>query len=79
MVVDAYRQDHLPVSNRLISREIVMKMLPAGVLSAALFAADVTANVSGYLPSRVEEGASRTVSRRGIRKQHIPLRVVRAA
>jgi len=56
-----------------------MKMLPAGVLSAALFAADVTANVSGYLPSRVEEGASRTVSRRGIRKQHIPLRVVRAA
>jgi hypothetical protein len=57
MAADGCRHDHLPVGNRLISRETVMKIFPAIVLSGALLIAGVAASVSGYsLKSRATAG-----------------------
>jgi hypothetical protein len=63
MAAAVCRHDHLPVGNRLISRETVMKIFPAIVLSGALLVAGVAASVSGYsLKSRATAGSETYMS-----------------
>jgi hypothetical protein len=60
MAADGCRHDHLPVGNRLMSREILMKIFAAIVLSGALLVAGVAASVSGYSLKSRATAASET-------------------
>jgi hypothetical protein len=60
MAADGCHHDHLPVGNRLISRETVMKIFPAIVLSGALLVAGVAASVSGHSLKSRATAASET-------------------